>query len=62
VRRKPHAPVSTPLDWTEVSRPLNPADFSLGNFSDRRNAKDPWRDFFASRQNFKAAKGELERL
>ena len=62
VRRKPHAPVSTPLDWTEVSRPLNPADFSLGNFSDRRNAKDPWRDFFASRQNFKAAQGELKRL
>jgi bifunctional non-homologous end joining protein LigD len=62
VRRKPHAPVSTPLDWTEVSRPLNPADFSLGNFSDRQNAKDPWRDFFASRQNFKAAQGELKRL
>jgi bifunctional non-homologous end joining protein LigD len=62
VRRKPHAPVSTPLDWTEVSRPLNPADFSLGNFSDRQNAKDPWRDFFASRQNFKAAQGQLKRL
>ena len=62
VRRKPHAPVSTPLDWTEVRRSLNPADFNLGNFSDRRNAKDPWRDFFASRQNFKAAQGELERL
>jgi bifunctional non-homologous end joining protein LigD len=62
VRRKPHAPVSTPLDWTEVSRPLNPADFSLGNFNDRQNAKDPWRDFFASRQNFKAAQGELKRL
>ena len=62
VRRKPHAPVSTPLDWSEVSRPLNPADFSLGNFNDRRNAKDPWRDFFASRQNFKTAQGELERL
>jgi len=62
VRRKPHAPVSTPLDWSEVRRPLNPADFSLGNFSGRRNAKDPWRDFFASRQNFKAAQGELKRL
>ena len=62
VRRKPHAPVSTPLDWTEVRRSLNPADFNLGNFSDRRNAKDPWRDFFASRQNFEAAQGELERL
>jgi bifunctional non-homologous end joining protein LigD len=61
VRRKPHAPVSTPLDWSEVSRSLNPADFNLGNFSDRRRSKDPWRSFFASRQSLKAAEGEWKR-
>ena len=60
VRRKPHAPVSTPLDWPEVHRSLNPADFNLGNFSHRRSAKDPWRGFFASRQNLTAALGELK--
>lgn len=62
VRRKPHAPISTPLDWTEVSRVLNPADFNLGNFKDRRNAEDPWRNFFASQQNFKQAQSALKRL
>jgi bifunctional non-homologous end joining protein LigD len=60
VRRKPHAPVSTPLDWSEVGRSLNPADFNLGNFSDRRGVKDPWRGFFASRPNLKAAQSELK--
>ena len=60
VRRKPHAPVSTPLDWSEVGRSLNPADFNLANFSDRRGVQDPWRGFFASRQNLKAAQSELK--
>ena len=60
VRSKPHAPVSTPLDWSEVGRSLNPADFNLGNFSDRRGVQDPWRGFFASRQNLKAAQSELK--
>ena len=60
VRRKPHAPVSTPLDWSEVGRSLNPADFNLGNFSYLRGVQDPWRGFFASRQNLKAAQSELK--
>jgi bifunctional non-homologous end joining protein LigD len=62
VRRKPHAPVSTPLEWREVQRSLQPADFNLANFIKQRAAKDPWDDFFANRQDLKAAQRELSRL
>jgi len=60
VRRKPHAPVSTPLAWREVERSLYPADFNLGNFGQRRKGSDPWNNFFASRQNLQAAQNKLE--
>jgi bifunctional non-homologous end joining protein LigD len=62
VRRKPHAPVSTPLAWSEVKTSLNPADFNIGNFKNRQNRTDPWKEFFSSRENLKAAEGELQRL
>ena len=62
VRRKPHAPVSTPLAWSEVKTSLDPADFNIGNFKNRRKRSDPWKQFFASRQNLRAAEKELERL
>jgi DNA primase len=53
--------VSTPLAWREVERALDPADFNLGNFGSRRRS-DPWKHFFASRQNLQAAQSKLERL
>jgi bifunctional non-homologous end joining protein LigD len=59
VRRKPHAPVSTPLDWSEVKPSLNPADFNLSNFQRRLTQKDPWADFFSSRQSLQAAMSRL---
>jgi bifunctional non-homologous end joining protein LigD len=62
VRRKPHAPVSTPLAWREVERSLDPADFNLGNFASRQKGPDPWKQFFASRQSFEAAESKLKRL
>jgi len=62
VRRKPHAPVSTPLSWSEVEPSLAPSDFNLGNFDKKYRTKDPWSDFFSSRQNLKAAENELKRL
>ena len=50
VRRAPKAPVSTPLDWSEVKPTLKPSDFHIGNFGKRLAKKDPWADFFESRQ------------
>jgi bifunctional non-homologous end joining protein LigD len=44
VRRKPHAPVSTPLAWSEVKPALDPARFNIGNFI-RLKRKDPWKNF-----------------
>jgi bifunctional non-homologous end joining protein LigD len=55
VRRRPHAPVSTPLAWNEVNASLDPATFNIGNFAKRVKRKDPWEDFFSSRQSLKAA-------
>jgi bifunctional non-homologous end joining protein LigD len=55
VRRRPHAPVSTPLDWKEVKANLDPANFNMGNFGKRAKRKDPWEEFFKSRQSLRAA-------
>jgi DNA primase len=55
VRRRPQAPVSTPLDWKEVKSGLDPASFNMGNFAQRAKRRDPWADFFRSRQSLKAA-------
>lgn len=62
VRRKPHAPVSTPLAWPEVKTSLDPSSFNMGNFRDRLKKKDPWGDFFASRQSLKSAMARLRSL
>jgi bifunctional non-homologous end joining protein LigD len=55
VRRRRRAPVSTPLDWSEVRADLDPADFNIGNFHERLKRRDPWADFFKSRQSLGAA-------
>jgi bifunctional non-homologous end joining protein LigD len=60
VRRKPHAPFSMPLTWDEVKPSLDPATFNIGNFRERLKRKDPWADFFKSRQNFAAAAKRLK--
>lgn len=62
VRHAPHAPVSTPLEWKEVSPELVPSDFNLGNFGERLKKKDPWADFFEARQDLKPALKALARL
>lgn len=62
VRRKAHAPVSTPLAWPEVSPQLDPASFNLGNFRARTKKKDPWSDFFSNRQSLSAASARLKKL
>ena len=62
VRRKPHAPVSTPLAWTEVKPSLDPTQFNIGNFASRLKKKDPWADFFQNRQSLNYAVDHLDAI
>lgn len=62
VRRRAHAPVSTPLDWKEVKATLDPASFNIASFAKRVKRGDPWEDFFASRQSLSSAARALARL
>jgi len=62
VRRRPHAPVSTPLNWSEVKTTLDPAKFNIGNFASRMKKKDPWADFFKSRQILRAMAEKLKKI
>ncbi|HET6143905.1 MAG TPA: non-homologous end-joining DNA ligase [Candidatus Acidoferrales bacterium] len=62
VRRKAHAPVSTPLNWSEVTTSLDPAKFNIGNFAARMKKKDPWVDFFKGRQPFQKLGDKLKKI
>jgi bifunctional non-homologous end joining protein LigD len=62
VRRRPHAPVSTPLAWSEVKPSLDPATFNIGNFSARLKKKDAWAEFFKSRQALPKAAAGLKKI
>jgi len=62
VRRFPRAPVSTPLEWSEVKPALQPGSFNMGNFEKRLKKPDPWSDFFKSRQSLKDAMRAVRRL
>ncbi|MGB7438384.1 MAG: non-homologous end-joining DNA ligase [Candidatus Acidiferrum sp.] len=62
VRRKPHAPVSTPLSWSEVTVKLDPASFNLGNFKTRLRKTDPWSGFFSNRQPLTPAMSKLKQI
>jgi bifunctional non-homologous end joining protein LigD len=45
VRRRPHAPVSTPLAWDEVTPKLGPSRFTIRTLDKRVAKGDPWADF-----------------
>ncbi|MBU6282002.1 non-homologous end-joining DNA ligase [bacterium] len=49
-RARPKAPVSTPLEWSEVRPDLDPTSFNLGTIGERLAMPDPWADFFEVRQ------------
>jgi bifunctional non-homologous end joining protein LigD len=51
VRVRPGAPVSTPLDWSEVVPSLDPRRFHMGNFARRLEHTDPWEDFWRRRRS-----------
>jgi bifunctional non-homologous end joining protein LigD len=50
VRRRPRAPVSTPLAWDEVSPRVDPATFNVRMLERRLARADPWADFWRRRQ------------
>jgi len=50
VRRRPKAPISTPLAWDEVETELDPAQYNLRTFDRRLAGPDPWADFWTRRQ------------
>jgi bifunctional non-homologous end joining protein LigD len=54
VRRRPRAPVSTPLDWDEVAARLDPAQYNLRTIERRVAGADPWADFWKRRQSLPA--------
>jgi bifunctional non-homologous end joining protein LigD len=62
VRRRPKAPFSTPLAWSEVSPALDPSEFNLANYTKRLSAADPWQDFFRSRQLLTTALNALKTI
>jgi bifunctional non-homologous end joining protein LigD len=62
VRRREKAPISMPLDWSEVKPALDPSNFNLGNFHKRLGRADPWKNFFRSRQSIKEAMTALRKL
>jgi hypothetical protein len=62
VRRREKAPISMPLDWSEVKPALDPSNFNLGNFHKRLGSADPWKNFFRSRQSIKEAMAALRKL
>jgi bifunctional non-homologous end joining protein LigD len=61
-RRRPKAPFSTPLAWSEVSPSLDPSEFNLGNYAKRLSGADPWQDFFRNRQPLSAAINALKKI
>jgi bifunctional non-homologous end joining protein LigD len=62
VRRRPGAPFSIPLRWSEVKPSLVPSDFNIGNYREYLSAPDPWKDFFRSRQSIRQAAKRLARI
>ena len=51
IRRRPGAPFSAPLDWSEVKPSLRVESFTLANYEKRLRSGDPWAGFFAKRQS-----------
>ncbi len=62
VRCRPKAPVSTPLDWSELRESLDPTAFNLGTFDRRLGAPDPWAAFFRRRTALGPALRAVARL
>ena len=61
VRRRPHAPVSTPLAWSEVTDvAARPRTSRSATSPQRLKKRDPWADFFRRRQALEAGARRAE--
>jgi len=49
LRAQPDAPVSTPLEWTELKKGLRPEEFNIFTVLKRKN--DPWERLLENRQS-----------
>jgi bifunctional non-homologous end joining protein LigD len=47
LRPTPDATVSTPLEWSEVKKGINPSDYTIFNVAKR--SSNPWKDIFEKR-------------
>jgi bifunctional non-homologous end joining protein LigD len=48
LRATPDATVSTPLDWADLKKKINPTEFNIKTVPSLK--KDPWKDIFLTRQ------------
>jgi bifunctional non-homologous end joining protein LigD len=56
LRPREGAPVSTPLEWRDVTAKLDPGEFNIRTVPERLARKgDPWRDLFTKRVDLNAA-------
>jgi bifunctional non-homologous end joining protein LigD len=57
VRARANAPVSTPIDWSELERDVRFDYYNIRNVPERvrKLARDPWREFLDTKQSITAA-------
>ena len=57
VRARANAPVSMPIDWSELDRDVRNDYFNVRNAAERltKQKRDPWRDFATTRQTISKA-------
>jgi bifunctional non-homologous end joining protein LigD len=57
-RARLHAPVSTPLDWDELTNDINDTYFTIKTLPKRlkKLIKDPWKNFWDIQQSLKLNK------
>ena len=55
VRAREGAPISMPIDWTDLKASLNPARFNLTTVKTylARRRTDPWKDYWRAKQRLK---------
>ncbi len=63
LRPRPGAPVSTPLEWNEVTLKLDPARFNINTVPKRLEKHgDPWKDLYKRRLDIANVTDKLQKL